>query len=385
MSGSCNLLQEHGESNGGSSSQPSKRPRRNPKDQNPNLKNLRRNPAASSTPADPTPAASPTPAGSLTQNGIEATRSAEGARSQDPPRASTQQDPPVKPHSGSSTKGRTRSSEEGEIPEEIGSNHGDTRTSQEHNATELGDDGDKSDPIVDGWSKIVIEDRVKILWDDLYTMDIKTRKKEHEPARICEEPEGPRVCKETEGPRVCEETEEGYESLETRLTKLMKEELKVRDDKIPQLEARIKSMEDDRNPRDGFGNMDDFFAHDRFDPVGAKENDGEKEPGKEGEKELEKEGEKEAAEKNDENEPEHMAEIDADKKATKEGDNELELMAADAEKLEKEAAEKEAAEKAAEKVNEDAEDHSPEDGEPLTRPKRLAKPSRAHQSPYVPK
>lgn len=80
-----------------------------------------------------------------------------------------------------------------------------------------------------------------------------------------------------------------------------------------------------------------------------------------------------------------MAEIDADKKATKEGDNELELMAADAEKLEKEAAEKEAAEKAAEKVNEDAEDHSPEDGEPLTRPKRLAKPSRAHQSPYVPK
>ncbi|XP_048602054.1 uncharacterized protein At3g43530-like [Brassica napus] len=250
---------------------------------------------------------------------------------------------------------------------------------------ELGDDGDKSDPIVDGWNKIVIEDRVKILWDDLYKMDIKTRKKEHEPARICEEPESPRVCKETEGPRVCEETEEGYESLETRLTKLMKEELKVRDDKIAQLEARIKSMEDDRNPRDGFGNMDDFFAHDRFDPVGAKENDGEKEPGKEGEKELEKEGEKEAAEKNDENEPEHMAEIDADKKATKEGDNELELMAADAEKLEKEAAEKEAAEKAAEKVNEDAEDHSPEDGEPLTRPKRLAKPSRAHQSPYVPK
>lgn len=69
---------------------------------------------------------------------------------------------------------------------------------------------------------------------------------------------------------MCEETEAGCESLETRLAKLMKEELNVRDDRIAQLKARTKSMEDDRarDPRDGFGNMDDFFDHDLFDTSG---------------------------------------------------------------------------------------------------------------------
>ncbi|KAH0937864.1 hypothetical protein HID58_005325 [Brassica napus] len=66
-----------------------------------------------------------------------------------------------------------------------------------------------------------------------------------------------------------------------------------------------------------------------------------------------------------ENDPEHLEKVDTNKKATKEGENELEVMAANAEKVKKEAAEE---------VNEDVED-SPEDGEALTRPKRLAKPN----------
>ena len=127
---------------------------------------------------------------------------------------------------------------------------------------ELGDDGDIDDPIVDGWNKIIIHDQVKILWEDLYKMDVKTRKIEHEPERICEE---------LEGPRVCEETEAGCESLETRVAQL-EASMKVRDDIIGQLEARIKSMEDDRNPRDRYGNMEDLFDHDRFDTGGGQEN-----------------------------------------------------------------------------------------------------------------
>lgn len=115
---------------------------------------------------------------------------------------------------------------------------------------ELRDDGDKDNVVVDGWNKLIFVDRVKILWENLYQMDVETRKKEDDLETVCEEPEAPRVC---------EETEAGGESLETRLIKRMKDELKVRDDKIAQLEARIKSMEDDRNPRDGFGNMDDYF------------------------------------------------------------------------------------------------------------------------------
>ncbi|KAH0893650.1 hypothetical protein HID58_056079, partial [Brassica napus] len=83
-----------------------------------------------------------------------------------------------------------------------------------------------------------------------------------------------------------------------------------------------------------------------------------------GENELENDGE---------NDREQMEKVDTNKEATKEGENELEVMAANAEKVKKEAAEE---------VNEDVED-SPEDGEALTRTKRLAKPSRAHQSPYV--
>ncbi|KAH0911917.1 hypothetical protein HID58_035238 [Brassica napus] len=75
-----------------------------------------------------------------------------------------------------------------------------------------------------------------------------------------------------------------------------------------------------------------------------------------GENELENDGE---------NDPEQMEKVDTNKKATKEGKNELEVMAANAEKVKKEATEE---------VNKDVED-SPEDGEALTRPKRLAKPN----------
>ena len=48
--------------------------------------------------------------------------------------------------------------------------------------------------------------------------------------------------------------------METRVSQL-EASPKVRDDIIGQLEARIKSMEDDRNPRDRFGNMEDLFDH----------------------------------------------------------------------------------------------------------------------------
>ncbi|XP_048624872.1 uncharacterized protein At3g43530-like [Brassica napus] len=188
---------------------------------------------------------------------------------------------------------------------------------------ELGDDGDIDDPIVDGWNKIIIHDQVKILWEDLYKMDVKTRKIEHEPERICEE---------LEGPRVCEETEAGCESLKTRVAQL-EASIKVRDDIIGQLEARIKSMENDRNPRDRFGNMEDLFDHDRFDTGGGQENDdNDKDATKEGETETEQMAEDDAdkeATKDGENEPEKESKVDADKEATKEGDNELEEMAED--------------------------------------------------------
>ncbi|KAF8053319.1 hypothetical protein N665_1431s0003 [Sinapis alba] len=270
---------------------------------------------------------------------------------------------------------------------------------------ELGDDMDNPDPITDGWNRIIIIDRVKILWEDLYTMDVQIRKEEHESERICEE---------AEGPRVCEETEAGCESLETRLTKLIKKELKVRDAIIAELEAIIKTMEDDRNPRDRFGNMDDLFDHDHFSTGGmfeGQENDGEEEPkkegdiklkkdgknepekegenelekdgknepGKEGENELEKEHEKEGENELDkagENEPEQLAEDDADKEAV-EDDAEKESI----EKVKKEAAEKEATDD----VDEDPEKDSPEDAKALTMLKKVPKPSHLKQSPYVEK
>ncbi|CAH8324334.1 unnamed protein product [Eruca vesicaria subsp. sativa] len=97
-------VEEDGGGNGESSTQPSKRPRRNPK-------NLHQNPVASPTPADPILAASPTPSASPTQSDNEVTRSAE-ARG-------------------------TPSSEREENPEETGLNHGDALSSQEHNATEV--------------------------------------------------------------------------------------------------------------------------------------------------------------------------------------------------------------------------------------------------------
>ncbi|KAG2275798.1 hypothetical protein Bca52824_058353 [Brassica carinata] len=280
---------------------------------------------------------------------------------------------------------------------------------------ELGDDGDIDDPIVDGWNKIIIHDQVKILWEDLYKMDVKTRKIEHEPERICEE---------LEGPRVCEETEAGCESLKTRVAQL-EASMKVRDDIIGQLEARIKSMENDRNPRDRFGNMEDLFDHDRFDTGGGQENeskvDADKEATKEGDNELEEMAEDDAdkeATEDGENEHEKDSHVDADKEATKEGDNELEEMAEDdtdkeatkevendpehalqedlevmvaaAEKFEKEVVEKKAAEKevvekkAWEKESTDEKDGDAEEDSPK-KTKRVPKPSRMKQSPYVEK
>lgn len=86
------MVEEHGRDDGGSSSQPSKRLRRNH-----NPKSLRRkNPSASPTLADPTPAASPT------RSGSESTQSEEAAGSQNLP---------VTPLSRSSTRRGTPSSE----------------------------------------------------------------------------------------------------------------------------------------------------------------------------------------------------------------------------------------------------------------------------------
>ncbi|KAJ4881502.1 hypothetical protein Rs2_38557 [Raphanus sativus] len=250
---------------------------------------------------------------------------------------------------------------------------------------ELEDDGDKDDLIVDGWNKIIIRDQVKILWEDLYKMDVNTRKREHEPERICED---------LEGPRVCEETEAGCESLETRVAQL-EADMKVRDDIIFKLEARIKSMEDYRNLRDGFGNMEDLFDHDRFDTGGGRENedDADKEATKDGEDEPEKESQVDAdknAAKEGENEPKQMAEDDADKEATKDVGNEPEhALQAAAEKFEKEisekeVAEKEAVEKASEKESTDEMDGDAEEDSPK-KTKRVPKPSRMKQSPYVEK
>nr|VDC66224.1 unnamed protein product [Brassica rapa] len=260
--GRSSSAEEHEADDSGSSSQPTKRPRLT---SNRNPKNLQSNPAAAS--------ASPT------QPDNEETPLGPPATSEDPPPTKRQnpphqQDPPDASISQSSTKGGTPYSEQGDN-EEMGS-HGEPPRLREPNATEeqimeisnilkptgsetdlsveifddglwddvdLGDDGDIDDPIVDGWNKIIIHDQVKILWEDLYKMDVKTRKIEHEPERICEE---------LEGPRVCEETEAGCESLETRVAQL-EESMKVRDDIIGQLEARIKSMEDDRNPGTDLG------------------------------------------------------------------------------------------------------------------------------------
>ncbi|KAG2257664.1 hypothetical protein Bca52824_076958 [Brassica carinata] len=411
----------------------------------PNPKNLQPNPAAAS--------ASPTLAASPSQPDNEETPLGPPATSEDPP-PTKRQNPPHQQNSRDaslsrfSTKGGTPSSEQGDN-EEMGS-HGEPPTSREPNATEeqimvrnhfeimlkenfredveevddscprmckdivgeiyeklgetkeisnilkptgsesdlsveifddglwddveLGDDGDRDDPIVDGWNKIIIHDQVKILWEDLYKMDVKTRKIEHEPERICEE---------LEGPRVCEETEAGCESLETRV-------------------AQLESMEDDHNPTDRFGNMEDLFDHDRFDTGGGQENDdADKEATKDGENEHEKDSHVDAdkeATKEGENEPEQMAKDDADKEATKEVENEpehalqedLEVMAAAAEKFEKEVSEKEAAEKeavekkASEKESTDEMDGDGEEDSPK-KTKRVPKPSRMKQSPYVEK
>ncbi|KAG2328325.1 hypothetical protein Bca52824_011053 [Brassica carinata] len=193
---------------------------------------------------------------------------------------------------------------------------------------ELVDDGDRNDPIVNGWNKIIIHDQVKILWEDLYKMDVKTREKEHELERICKEPEGPRVCEETEA--------RCHESLETRV------------------DADKEATKDGENEHE-------------------KECDGENDPEKEGQvdadKEATKDGENESekeATKKVENEPEQTVQED------------LEVMTAAAEKLEKE--DKKASEKEpVDEMDEDAEEDSPK------KTKRRSKPSRMKQSPYVEK
>ncbi|CAG7885588.1 unnamed protein product, partial [Brassica rapa] len=229
--GRSSSAEEHEADDGGSSSQPTKRPRLT---SNRNPKNLQPNPAAASA--------------SATQPDNEETPLGPPATSEDPPPTKRQnpphqQDPPDAYISRSSTKGGTPYSEQGDN-EEVGS-HGEPPRSPEPNATEeqimeiynilkptgsesdlsveifddglwddlyLGDDGDRDDPIVDGWNKIIIHDQA------------------------------------------------GCESLETRVSQL-EASMKVRDDIIGQLEARIKSMDDDRNPRDRFGNMEDLFDH----------------------------------------------------------------------------------------------------------------------------
>ena len=118
--------EEHEADDGGSLSQPTKRPRLTS-----NRKNLQPNSAAAS--------ASPTLAASPTQPDNEETPLGPPARSEDPSPTKRQnplhqQDPPDASLSRSSTKGRTPSLEQG-YNEEMGS-HGEPPTSRELNATE---------------------------------------------------------------------------------------------------------------------------------------------------------------------------------------------------------------------------------------------------------
>ncbi|CAH8360003.1 unnamed protein product [Eruca vesicaria subsp. sativa] len=412
--------EEHAADDGGSSSQPNKRPRRS---SNPNPKNLQQNQRGNpnTSPVRGSASASLTPA-AASASPIPAVASASPPANRQISPNRNPQDHPVTSLSvsnfGSSTKGGTPSSEQGDN-EEIGdsreSRHGDPRTSEEPpNATEeqrmeifnvlepkecelellwdvmgerlwddfeVRDDEDRNDAIVDGWNKLIFIDRVKIIWEDLYQMDAKTRKNDLEI-----------LCEESEGPRVCEENEAGGESLETRLTKLMYKELKMRDDKIAELEKKIKSMEDDRNP----SNMDDYvFGSDHFDtgePFGNLQKESEK--AMEVEDEHEKEGE-------DEHEKEAMEVVAGENEKAVEGGNgeveeelqsTLEVMAAAAEKAEEAMANAAAQEKAAketvQKEGDEAEDAAKEgvdDVGALTRPKRVLKPSRLKKSPFVEK
>ncbi|KAJ4881501.1 hypothetical protein Rs2_38556 [Raphanus sativus] len=120
--------EEHEADDGGSSSQPTKRPHLT---SNCNPKKLQPNPVAAS--------ASPTLAASPTQPDNEEAPLGPPVTSEDPPPTKTQnpthqEDPPDASLSGPSTKGGTPSSEQGDN-EEMGS-HGEPPTSREPNATE---------------------------------------------------------------------------------------------------------------------------------------------------------------------------------------------------------------------------------------------------------
>ncbi|KAJ4889269.1 hypothetical protein Rs2_29017 [Raphanus sativus] len=185
---------------------------------------------------------------------------------------------------------------------------------------ELIDDLDKQDIAVDGWNRILVEPEGKIFWEDLFEMDVRTRRtrqQQSEPHRILGQAEE-RVCEEPEvggepGP-------ESVKELELRLNKRMDDGFALRDETIRLLAARVKELEQDKIQRENWPFQFGEYETGEASRGARRDNIGDYEYEKDGEVVAEKDGEKEGRDKDGE----VMAEKDGDKEAEKDGDEQAE-------------------------------------------------------------
>ncbi|CAF1893661.1 unnamed protein product [Brassica oleracea var. botrytis] len=183
---------------------------------------------------------------------------------------------------------------------------------------ELIDDSDTPDIVVDSWNKILLEPGSKILWPDLFEMDVRTREQQ-------EQAEG-----KAGGEAGGEAGRESLRELELKLNKRMDDGFALRDETIRLLAAREGDEETEKHG--------DKEGDEEGEDNGDKDGDEAEAEKDDGEKQIEAEAEKLMQERFDD---------DGDEQST------LQIMADTAERFEKAAAEKTAADKTNEVADDD--------------------------------
>ncbi|KAF2573830.1 hypothetical protein F2Q70_00003063 [Brassica cretica] len=275
---------------------------------------------------------------------------------------------------------------------------------------ELLDDSDTPDIAADSWNKILLEPGSKILWPDLFEMDVRTRKQQEQAGGEEGGEAGGEAGVEAGGEAGGEAGRENLRELELKLKKRMDDGFALREETILLLAARVKELEQDKIQREcwsiqfgeaetGYASggrrrdkdgdeeaemhgdkegdeeaekqgLDDNEADKEGEDNGDKDGDeaeaekdgDEAEAEKDGEKQIEAEAEKDEAEKDGEKDGEKQIEAEAEKlmqdtdeRFDDDGDEQstLQIMANTAERFEKAAAEKAAADKTNEVVDDD--------------------------------
>ncbi|KAF3566078.1 hypothetical protein DY000_02014747 [Brassica cretica] len=248
---------------------------------------------------------------------------------------------------------------------------------------ELLDDSDTPDIAADSWNKILLEPGSKILWPDLFEMDVRTRKQQEQAGGEEGGEAGGEAGVEAGG----EAGRENLRELELKLKKRMDDGFALREETIRLLAARVKELEQDKIQREcwsiQFGEAETGYASggrrrdkdgdeeaemhgdkegdEEAEKQGLDDNEADKEGEDNGDKdgdeaEAEKDGDEAEAEKDGEKQIEAEAEKDdIEERFDDDGDEQstLQIMADTAERFEKAAAEKAAADKTYEVVDDD--------------------------------